>query len=553
MRKTVIFLGTILFTLLTPVAAWADDGEHIPQLYASGWALLPPIVAIALALITKEVYSSMLLGICVGALLWSDGNAESAVLHAFPQGVVAVLTDAGHVGIIIFDVVLGAMIVMMSRSGGSAAFGRWAMAHIKTRVGAQLATIVLGVFIFVDDYFNCLAVGSVMRPVTDGHRVSRAKLAYLVDATAAPICIIAPISTWAAAVSGFVEGRNGFEVFISTIPYNFYALLTLAFMVALVVSRTDYGLMAKHEANAARGDLFTSGTKVFDDEELADNPRGRVIDLLLPVIMLIIFSMIGMVYTGGFFSGVGLAEAFAGANAPTGLMLGSLAGFAFQVAMYTLRRLVSFKTAMSCLPDGLKVMAPAVIILTLAWTLNTMTSDLGADEFVANFIGAQASGLYALLPAVIFLVASGLAFATGTSWGTFGILIPIVIAVFVNDPTLMVVGMSACLAGAVFGDHVSPISDTTIMASAGAQCDHMNHVATQLPYAAPVAVAAFAGYVVVGLVPATFPGGSVLHPLLGIATGAILLAVWLKLRHNRQQLLDAGTEVVDVVADIFLG
>jgi Na+/H+ antiporter NhaC len=533
-KKAILFLGLVVMFTLNPLTAWGDDGDYVPQLFASGWSLLPPLIAIVLALITKEVYSSLLIGVCVGALLWGDFQFESAALHAFPNGIVAVLTDAGHVGILIFDVVLGAMIVMMSRSGGSAAFGRWARGHIKSRVGAQLATVVLGIFIFVDDYFNCLAVGSVMRPVTDGHKISRAKLAYLVDATAAPICIIAPISTWAAAVSGFVEGRNGFEAFISTIPYNFYALLTLGFMVSLVLSRTDYGLMAKHELNASeKGDLFTSGTQVFNDEGLADNPRGRVIDLLLPVIVLIVLSLIGMLYTGGAFSGTPIADAFAGADAPTGLMFGSIGGFAFQLIMYVGRKLMTFKEAMGCLPEGLKVMAPAIIILTLAWTLNQMTGDLGADEFVAGLINTQASGLAALLPAVIFLVACGLAFATGTSWGTFGILIPIVVSVFQSDFDLMIIGMSACLAGAVFGDHVSPISDTTIMASAGAQCDHINHVSTQLPYAAPVAVAAFSGYIVVGLVPSGFPGP--LRPVIGLLAGAILLAAWLLLMKKRQK------------------
>ncbi|MDR1823949.1 MAG: Na+/H+ antiporter NhaC family protein [Bifidobacteriaceae bacterium] len=501
--KRWLFAALFLAASLIPSAAWAEDGaeeaEYVSNMFGTFWALIPPVIAIGLALITKEVYSSLFVGVVVGAMFWANFNFENTVLHVTQDGLLAVLTDGWNVGILVFDVALGAIIVMMSRSGGAAAFGRWAQTHIQSRVGAQLVTILLGIFIFVDDYFNCLTVGSVMRPVTDTNKISRAKLAYLVDATAAPICIIAPISTWAAAVSGFVEDGDGFEYFIKSIPFNFYALLTLFFVVALVVLGVDYGPMRRHEAHARQGDLFTEGERPVAGAELDDNEgKGRVSDMIVPVLFLIAASLFGMLYTGGIFEGAGLMTAFADADASFGLMLGSVAAVIFTVAYYLSRRLLSFQKLMSCLPDGLKIMGPAIIILTLAWTLNTMTSDLGADQFVADALGG-ADALSAFLPAVVFLVACGLAFATGTSWGTFGILIPIVIAVFSQDSSLMIIGMSACLAGAVFGDHVSPISDTTIMASAGAQCNHINHVRTQLPYALPVAAASFVGFVLAGL------------------------------------------------------
>jgi Na+/H+ antiporter NhaC len=490
---------------LAPLTAFADDGEevaeHVSAMYGTFWALIPPVVAIVLALITKEVYSSLIVGIVVGALFWADFGFENTMLQVFQGGVLEVLSSTWNLGILVFDVLLGALLVMMSRSGGSAAFGTWAQAHVKTRVGAQLATVLFGVFIFVDDYFNCLTVGSVMRPVTDSHKISRAKLAYLIDATAAPICIIAPISTWAAAVSGFVEGRNGFEAFLATIPYNFYALLTLAMLVMLVVTRTDYGPMRLHEANARKGDLFTTGDRVLAEDVTSDNAgRGRVVDLLAPTLVLIVGCIVGMLYTGGIFSGETVLNAFANADASFGLVIGSAAALVFTVAYYAARRLMSFRDLMSCLPDGLKIMGPAIIILSCAWTLNTMTSDLGAAEFVSSAMESGAASLAGFLPAVIFLVACGLAFATGTSWGTFGILIPIVVAVFAQDATLLTVGLSACLAGAVFVDHVSHISDTTIMASAGAQCNHINHVTTQLPYALPVAGAAFVSFLLTGFI-----------------------------------------------------
>ncbi|MDR1799830.1 MAG: Na+/H+ antiporter NhaC family protein [Bifidobacteriaceae bacterium] len=532
--KRWLFAGVFLLATVTPFAAWAaEEGADAPEphYYATFAGLVGPLVAICLALITKEVYSSLFVGIVVGALLWSNFDFEGTVLHVTEDGILSVLSDSWNVGILVFDVALGAIIVMMSRSGGAVAFGRWAQAHVHSRAGAQFCTMLLGVFIFVDDYFNCLTVGSVMRPLTDQRGISRAKLAYLVDATAAPICIIAPISTWAAAVSGFVEGENGFRVFIQSIPFNFYALLTLAFMLLLVGLNLDYGPMRRHEFNARHGDLFTTGERPFAGDEADDNQgKGRVQDMLWPVVFLIAACIFGMVYTGGIFQGAGLVDAFADADASLGLMLGSVAAVIFTVAYYLARRLLPFGKLMGCLPDGLKVMGPAIIILTFAWTLNKMTGDLGAGQFVYNYLSENAASLSGFLPAVIFLVACGLAFATGTSWGTFGILIPIVTAVFPYsaEPALLYVGMSACLAGAVFGDHVSPISDTTIMASAGAQSNHINHVNTQLLYALPVAAVSFIGFLIAGLTVhagAAFWMGWVVSflPALALVAGFLLL------------------------------
>lgn len=468
------------------------------DMYATFWALVPPIVAIVLALITKEVYSSLFVGIVVGGLFFSGFSFEGTLTHIFNDGFVAVLSDSYNVGIIIFLVILGSMVSLMNRAGGSAAFGRFAKKKIKTRAGAQLATIALGVLIFIDDYFNCLTVGSVMRPVTDQHRVSRAKLAFLIDSTAAPICIIAPISSWAAAVSGFVEGEDGFSIFISAIPYNFYALLTIVMMIGLVVLNVDFGSMKHYEKNALRGDLFSDPNHEKEEEPPASS-KGRVIDLVIPILALIFCCVIGMIYTGVFFEGENFVTSFSNSDASVGLALGSVCAMLLTIIIYLLRRVLKFSECMECLPAGFKAMVPAILILTFAWTLKAMTDSLGAKEFVAAAMEQSAGAFMNLLPAIIFLVGCFLAFSTGTSWGTFGILIPIVVAVFAGtNHELMIISISACMAGAVCGDHCSPISDTTIMASAGAQCKHVNHVTTQLPYALLVSVISFITYIVAG-------------------------------------------------------
>ena len=484
--------------------------EKIMQVYATFWALLPPIIAIVLALITKEVYSSLFIGIVVGALFYSGFSFEGTLNHIFFEevddasyGMISVLSDPSNVGILIFLVILGALVALMNNAGGSAAFGRWATTHIKTRVGAQLATVALGVLIFVDDYFNCLTVGSVMRPVTDTHNISRAKLAYLIDATAAPICIIAPISSWAAAVAGFASksDANGIALFISAIPYNFYALLTILMMITLAVTKTDFGPMAIHERNALKGDLFTTEARPYADADAhEDTSKGKVIDLVLPVVVLVIACIIGLIYTGGFFSGESFVSAFANCSASMGLVLGSSVALVFAIIFFIARRVLSFKQCMACIPEGFKAMVPAILILTFAWTLKSMTDSLGAAEFVAGVVKASAGSFMNFLPAIVFIIACLLSFATGTSWGTFGILIPIVLAVFGTDSgALSTISMSACMAGAVCGDHCSPISDTTIMSSAGAQCDHVNHVSTQLPYAISVAGISFITYLICGV------------------------------------------------------
>lgn len=499
-----------VITLLTSIAccpivtfAAEEVEEYVPTMYASFWALIPPVVAIVLALITKEVYSSLFIGILVGGVFYSGFSFEGTVTHIFNDGIIAVLSDGYNVGILVFLVILGTMVCLMNKAGGSAAFGRWASSHIKSRAGAQLATIALGILIFIDDYFNCLTVGSVMRPVTDKQNVSRAKLAYLIDATAAPICIIAPISSWAAAVTGFVEGEDGFSIFIRAIPYNFYALLTIVMMIDMVLMNVEYGSMKVHEANAKKGDLYTTPDRPYAnaEEDEVDNEKGKVIDLLIPIFSLIVCCIIGMIYTGGFFEGVGFIEAFSNSDASVGLALGSFFGLVITILLYLVRKVLSFSDCMSCLPDGFKAMVPAILILTFAWTLKAMTDSLGADIFVAELVKANAEGMMNLLPAIIFLVGGFLAFATGTSWGTFGILIPIVVAVFQGtNETMMIISISACMAGAVCGDHCSPISDTTIMASAGAQSNHINHVNTQLPYAITCAAVSFVTYIVAGFV-----------------------------------------------------
>lgn len=496
-----VFMGA----LASPLTVLAADAEETyqPALYATIWALLPPLVAIILALITKEVYSSLFVGIVVGALLYSGFKFEGTVTQIFEGGIIKVLSDSYNVGILIFLVILGSVVCMMNKAGGSAAFGRWASKKIHTRVGAELAAIILGILIFIDDYFNCLTVGSVMRPVTDRHHVSRAKFAYLIDATAAPVCIIAPISSWAAAVSGFVEGQDGLAIFVRTIPYNFYAILTIVMMVGMVLMKTEFGAMRIHEINALNGDLYTTSARPYENatDDETPNPRGRVIDLVIPIVVLVICCVISMIYTGGFFSGTDFVTAFSQSDASTGLAMGSAFGLVFAIIFYMIRRVVNFRDCMGCIPEGFKAMVPAIMILTFAWTLKAMTDSLGAAVFVEEAMRSVAGGIEVILPAIIFLVGCGLAFATGTSWGTFGILIPIVVAVFEkSSPEMMIISMSACMAGAVCGDHCSPISDTTIMASAGAQCDHVTHVSTQLPYAILAAAVSFVTYIVAGFV-----------------------------------------------------
>jgi tetracycline resistance efflux pump len=495
--------------------------EYVPNMYATFWALVPPLVAIILALVTKEVYSSLFIGIVIGGLFYGNifqqgFSFEKSVLHIFEDGLVGVLSDPYNVGILIFLVVLGIMVSMMNKAGGSAAFGQWAGRHIKTRIGAQLSAVLLGLLIFIDDYFNCLTVGSVMRPVTDKHQVSRAKLAYIIDATAAPICIIAPISSWAAAVTGFVEGEDGFAVFMNAIPYNYYALLTIIAMLTMVLFKIDFGAMAVHEANAAKGDLYTTPERPYANSA-PDTVKGRgtVLDLVFPIITLIICCIIGMIYTGGFFSGTGFIEAFSGSDASIGLMLGSFFALVITIIFYALRRVLTFTESCGCLPEGFKAMVPAILILTFAWTLKGMTDSLGAKEYVAGLVGGISGPWLALFPAVVFVVGAFLAFATGTSWGTFGILIPIVVSTFSGtNHTMMIISISACMAGAVCGDHCSPISDTTIMASAGAQCSHINHVSTQLPYVLVVAVVSCITYIIAGFVQS---------PVLPLIIGIVLM------------------------------
>ena len=516
----------------TNVCATCDGTGYIPSpshFYNTVFALLPPVIAIALALLTKEVYSSLFIGILMGGLLYSNFSFEGTLTHVFSNGIVASLADSYNVGILIFLVVLGTIVCLMNKAGGSAAFGRWAKKNIKTRAGAQLASILLGCLIFIDDYFNCLTVGSVMRPITDKHQVSRAKLAYIIDATAAPICIIAPISSWAAAVSGFAEDGQGLNLFIRAIPYNFYALLTLVMMLGLVLMQVDFGPMAAHERNALEhNDLFSGSNPYAMLDDDIDESKGAVIDLVLPIVVLVICCVIGMIYSGGFFSGTNFVEAFSNSDASIGLMLGSSFGLLFSLIYYLVRRSMSFKEMMGCIPEGFKAMVPAILILTFAWSLKGMTDSLGAKFFVRDFVRASATGVQMLLPVIVFVIGCLLAFATGTSWGTFGILIPIVQNVFSMDNPLAIICISACMAGAVCGDHCSPISDTTIMASAGAQCDHVNHVSTQLPYAVSCAVISGLCYVLAGfLANAGLPG------LLALPVGVVLMLGCLVIMKNR--------------------
>ena len=501
-KRTAVLSLVLVLMFATTVFGAEQTEEYVPAVYATFWALVPPVVAIGLALITKEVYSSLFIGVLMGGILYSGFSFEGTITHIFEDGMINVLSDSYNVGILIFLVILGTMVCLMNRAGGSAAFGQFAADHIKGRVGAELATILLGCLIFIDDYFNCLTVGSVMRPVTDKFKVSRAKLAYLIDATAAPICIIAPISSWAAAVTGFVEGEDGFSIFVRAIPYNFYAILTIVMMIGMVLLRTEFGSMKFHEKNALKGDLYTTPGRPYDTEKQPEvSVRGTVLDLLIPIISLIICCMIGMLYTGGFFSGEDFVTAFSQSDASLGLTMGSFFGLLITIGLYQVRRVLKFSECMACIPEGFKSMVPAIMILSFAWTLKAMTDSLGADVYVATVVASSARSLLNFLPAIIFVVGCFLAFATGTSWGTFGILIPIVVAVFENsNPDLMIISISACMAGAVCGDHCSPISDTTIMASAGAQCEHVNHVTTQLPYAVTAAVVSFVSYIIAGFV-----------------------------------------------------
>ncbi len=502
---SVILIALSLIACSSVTAFAAEEGaEYSPALYASFWALVPPIVAIVLALITKEVYSSLFIGIVIGGILYTGTHhLDQLIPHIFRDGMVGSLTDSDNIEILVFVTLLGIMVCLMTRAGGSAAFGRWAGQHIKTRVGAQLATVFLGFLIFIDDGFNCLTVGTVMRPVTDEHKISRAKLAYIIDSTAAPICIIAPISSWAAAVTGFVEGEDGFSLFIRAIPYNYYALLTIVMLITITLLKMDYGPMKRHERNAMAGDLFTTADRPYGDgTEEDEDTTGKVIDLIFPIIVLIGCCIVGIIYTGGFFRGVPFIRAFSESEAALGLMLGTFFALIITVIFYAARKVLSSRESLgSCLPEGAKTMVPPMIILILAWTLKSMTVDLGASVFVANAVGQASGNLYSFLPAIIFVVAIFLAFSTGTSWGTFGILIPIVVAVFAGtNETMLVLAISACMAGAVCGDHCSPISDTTIMSSAGAQCNHVNHVSTQLPYAITVACVSFVTYIIAGFI-----------------------------------------------------
>ena len=501
-KRTAVLSLVLVLMFATTVFGAEQTEEYVPAVYATFWALVPPVVAIGLALITKEVYSSLFIGVLMGGILYSGFSFEGTITHIFEDGMINVLSDSYNVGILIFLVILGTMVCLMNRAGGSAAFGQFAADHIKGRVGAELATILLGCLIFIDDYFNCLTVGSVMRPVTDKFKVSRAKLAYLIDATAAPICIIAPISSWAAAVTGFVEGEDGFSIFVRAIPYNFYAILTIVMMIGMVLLRTEFGSMKFHEKNALKGDLYTTPGRPYDTEKQPEvSVRGTVLDLLIPIISLIICCMVGMLYTGGFFSGEDFVTAFSQSDASLGLTMGSFFGLLITIGLYQVRRVLKFSECMACIPEGFKSMVPAIMILSFAWTLKAMTDSLGADVYVATVVASSARSFLNFLPAIIFVVGCFLAFATGTSWGTFGILIPIVVAVFENsNPALMIISISACMAGAVCGDHCSPISDTTIMASAGAQCEHVNHVTTQLPYAVTAAAVSFVSYIIAGFV-----------------------------------------------------
>lgn len=525
----IIFAALMLVFLICCIKA-----APISAAVGSLWSLLPPIVAIGLALITKEVYSSLFVGSLTGAVIYaasSSSGIEGVFTTVVHDGLIANLSDSYNVGILVFLVVLGTIVALMNKAGGSRAYGEWAAKHIKSKTGACISTFVLGALIFVDDYFNCLTVGSVMRPISDKYKVSRSKLAYIIDATAAPICIIAPVSSWAAAVSGTVEGVNGIQLFISTIPCNLYALLTIIMVIFISLTGVDYGPMKLHEDNAEKDDLFTTRRTVYDTADDTDVSGGKVIDLIIPVIILIICCITGMIYSGGFFSGESFVDAFANCDASYALSLGSIISLILIIVYFLARRVLTFDECMNAIPAGFKQMVPAILILTFAWTLKTMTGLLEAGAYVSGIV-KSASAIAILLPCILFVVALGLAFATGTSWGTFGILIPIVTGIFSSElagvseageiPKMVIICISACLAGAVCGDHCSPISDTTIMASTGAQCDHVNHVSTQLPYALTVAAVCVVGYIFSGFVQNVFA-------VLGLSI-VLMLAVLLFIR-----------------------
>lgn len=557
-KKNLIAIGVIILIIAgLGIASIYVDKIPSPSEHATFWALVPSVVAISLALITKEVYSSLFVGIVIGSVFASGFSFTGSISNVLQDGLIAQLSDAYNVGILIFLVILGTIVALMNKAGGSKAFGDWAATHIKTRQGAQLCTVLLGVLIFIDDYFNCLTVGSVMKPVTDKHRISRAKFAYIIDATAAPICIIAPISSWAAAVSGFVKGEDGFGLFIKAIPYNYYSFLTLVMMITMIILKVEFGPMEKHELNALKGDLISAGDgkkTVTAEETDVVNTNGKVVDLIIPIICLVICCIIGMIYTGGFFSGTGFVEAFSNSDASVGLAIGSLFGLLITILLYVVRGVLSFSKCMEAIPEGFKAMVPAILILSFAWTLKGTTDMMGAKEFVHNALslssGSPDGGKFALLcflPAIIFIVGCFMAFATGTSWGTFGILIPIVCAVFEGtDYNMMIISISACMAGAVCGDHCSPISDTTIMASAGAQCNHVNHVATQLPYAIVAAIMSFAAYAIVG--PLTYylhVKWYVMLPIFIVLMIVLVFVIKAIKSKNPQSYANANTRVAD--------
>lgn len=522
-RKKIISLISVGAVLLFLVVAYFTTTEDTVQ--ESFWSLLPPLIAIVLALGTKEVYSSLFIGILSGGLLFSGFSFEGSIRHIFMDSIIPVLSTSANVGILCFLVILGMMVQLINKTGGSRAFGEWTKGVIETRSGALLATVALGCLIFIDDYFNCLTVGSVMRPVTDKHRISRAKLAYIIDTTAAPICIIAPISSWAAAVSGFVEGENGMKIFLETIPYNFYALLSICMMLFLIILKVDFASMWVHERNAEeKGDLFTTTERPYGEGEEDKGKTGSIPDMLVPIFSLIFSCIIGLIYSGGFFAGADFITAFSHSDAPTGLVLGSFMALVISLIYYLSKKAISFQEAMNCLPEGFRQMVPAILILTFAWSLKAMTDSLGAKEFVSELVEGRADTMLSFLPSFVFLIAVGLSFATGTSWGTFGILIPIVVGVFdKSDYNMMIISISSCMAGAVCGDHCSPISDTTIMSSAGAQCVHLNHVSTQLPYAILVALVSFFAYIMAGFIK---------NPWVSFSAAAILLFfILLQIKH----------------------
>ena len=525
-RKKIISLISVGAVLLFLVVAYFTTTEDTVQ--ESFWSLLPPLIAIVLALGTKEVYSSLFIGILSGGLLFSGFSFEGSIRHIFMDSIIPVLSTSANVGILCFLVILGMMVQLINKTGGSRAFGDWTKDMIETRSGALLATVALGCLLFIDDYFNCLTVGSVMRPVTDKHRISRAKLAYIIDTTAAPICIIAPISSWAAAVSGFVEGEDGMKIFLETIPYNFYALLSICMMLFLIILKVDFASMWVHERNAEeKGDLFTTAERPYGEGEEDKGNKGKtgsIPDMLVPIFLLILFCIIGLIYSGGFFAGADFITAFSHSDAPTGLVLGSFMALVISLIYYLSKKAISFQEAMNCLPEGFRQMVPAILILTFAWSLKAMTDSLGAKEFVSELVEGRADTMLSFLPSFVFLIAVGLSFATGTSWGTFGILIPIVVGVFdKSDYNMMIISISSCMAGAVCGDHCSPISDTTIMSSAGAQCVHLNHVSTQLPYAILVALVSFFAYIMAGFIK---------NPWVSFSAAAILLFfILLQIKH----------------------